>query len=93
MRLISVILSISVLVAALTGACASSTPGSQLAPVPSSLPGDRESHFPNCHWIPVAPDWNEPCSPQTRGAKVEVTSRADMRPASAQKEIATCECD
>lgn len=54
--------------------------------------GPRKSTLPTCRWVPVAPQWNEPCEPANHGAKLEVVIREDSRPESAQKQTATCEC-
>jgi hypothetical protein len=43
--------------------------------------------------VPVTPEWNEPCTHQNQGAKLEVTLREGGRPEDATKQTATCECE
>ncbi|MBI5538162.1 MAG: hypothetical protein HY898_35900 [Deltaproteobacteria bacterium] len=75
-----------------TVAIACGNTAQQPAPVdPTTAP--RKTQLPTCRWIPVAPEWNEPCSQTNHGAKLEVTIREDNRPENAKKQTATCECD
>jgi hypothetical protein len=60
---------------------------------PTAAPSARRMKPSSCRWVPVAPDWNEPCNESNRGATLDVTVREDMRPESARKQTATCQCD
>lgn len=53
----------------------------------------RKSRLSECRWVPVTPEWNEPCTHQNQGAKLEVTLREGGRPEDATKQTATCECE
>lgn len=74
-------------------ACAGRAPEPQLADDPTASASARGTHLPTCRWIPVAPEWNEPCTQTNHGAKLEVTLRSDGRASNVQKQTATCECD
>jgi hypothetical protein len=66
--------------------------GSKPVTVEDPTQGPRKGSLPTCRWVPVAPEWNEPCGPGNHGAKLEVVLREDSRPENAQKQTATCEC-
>jgi len=83
---------ITTAVAFLVIATASGCGGSQPVKVEDPTLGPRKGSLPTCRWVPVAPEWNEPCEPANHGAKLEVVLREDSRPESAQKQTATCEC-
>ena len=90
MRMLWTMVSAALAVGAMTAACGST----QAQPPPSDpTTSPRRTRLPACRWIPVAPEWNEPCSQTNHGAKLEVTIREDSRPEKAQKQTATCECD
>jgi hypothetical protein len=91
-RWVGPVLAVAGLVAAM--ACGPKTPPPEsAADEVSSGPGGRKTRMPTCRWVPVAPEWKEPCDVQNRGAVLEVTVREDNRPESARKEKATCMCD
>ncbi|HQP37975.1 MAG TPA: hypothetical protein PLI95_22485 [Polyangiaceae bacterium] len=83
----------AVSICGLVAACAGKTPEPQLADDPTASASARSTKLPTCRWVPVAPEWNEPCDMTNRGAKLEVTLRSDGRSTNAEKQTATCECD
>ena len=73
-------------------ACAGKTPEPLLADDPTASASARGMQMPVCKWVPVAPEWNEPCDQQKQGATLQVTLRSDGRASSEEKQTATCEC-
>lgn len=77
----------------IAAACAGKTQEPKLAEDPTASASSRGTHLPTCRWIPVAPEWNEPCTQTNHGATLQVTLRSDGRASNAEKQTATCECD
>lgn len=93
MRRILGLAGLSLALGVMVVACAGRNPEPQLAPDPTASASSRGTHLPTCRWIPVAPEWNEPCTQTNHGATLQVTLRSDGRAANAEKQTATCECD
>jgi hypothetical protein len=81
------------LILGLATACAATTAEQTKAEDPTAAPAARRLKPAACRWVPVAPEWNEPCNESNRGATLDVTVREDMRPESARKTTSTCQCD
>lgn len=93
MRQILITATLSLGLGVILAACAGKNPEPQLAADPTASASSRGTQLPVCKWIPVAPEWNEPCTQTNHGAQLQVTLRSDGRASSAEKQTATCECD
>ena len=75
-------------------ACGSSQTQPALAEDPTAAASARKTDIGTCHWAPPLPEGREdPCTFDNKGATLDITERADMRPESASEQSHTCRCD